>query len=241
MSIFKIIKQDRFCQISNDLINDPRLSLRAKGLLCYLISKPVTWNLNVNHLYKTCKEGKDAIYSTINELIESGYIVRVIAKDSKGRHTGVDYHVYEEPQRENPEVEIPSGEKPDNSNTELLVNKEVSKAGEPATQPKDEKKELRDKTIAFMKLVIDWGIEHPDKYPKLLYKQFVIYWTEQNLGGKKLKLRYEEQKFFDVGRRLATWFSKAQDQDLQKMWQEEKKLPSVNEIFKEILGVNGKQ
>lgn len=100
---------------------------------------------------------------------------------------------------------------------------------------------LRDKKIVFMKLVIDWGIEHPNKYPKLLYKQFVIYWTEQNLGGKKLKLRYEEQKFFDVGRRLATWFSKSQDTDITKMWEEEKKLPSVNEIFKEILGINGKQ
>lgn len=238
MAIFKIIKQERYSQISNDLLNDASLSLRAKGLLCYLISKPVTWNVNVNHLYKACKEGKDAIYSTINELIEAGYILRIVAKNSQGRHTGVDYHVYEQPQRENPEVENPLVEKPEHSNKESLVKKEVSKDVSPQ---KTDQEAIREKTIAFMKLVVDFGIAHPNKYPKLFYKQFVNYWTERAIGKKKIKLRYEDQTFFDVGRRLATFFSRANDADIQKYWEEEKKLPTVNEIFKQILGINGKQ
>jgi len=233
--IIRTIRKETFTNICNDLLNDCEISFRGKGLLCYLISRPPNWNANVCHLAKNFKEGKDAIYSIINELIEAGYITRIILKDEKGRHNGVEYHVYEtkEPKRDIPEVAIPEGEKPDNNKDGSLISKEVKKEISPQEQ-------LRQKKISFMKLVIDWGIEHPNKYPKLLYKQFVIYWTEQAIS-KKIKLRYEDQKFFDVGRRLATWFSKSQDTDITKMWEEEKKLPSVNEIFKEILGVNGKQ
>lgn len=241
MPIIKIIKPDKYAQISNDLLNDPELSLRAKGLLCYLISKPVTWNVNVNHLYKVCKEGKDAIYSTINELVEAGYIVRVRTKDSQGRHLGVDYHVYENPQREKPDVEFPSLEKPDHSNTEALVNKELSNgsASQTSAKPSEEKKEdksperiMYEKKVVFLKLIIDFAAENPRKYPKLMYVEFAKFWLEPTMLKKKVKLRYEDQQYFDIGRRLSTWFQKAGDGQLQKHWEVEENIETLNVLFK---------
>jgi len=244
MPIIKVFKEDKFSQISNDLLNDSSLSLRAKGLLCYLISKPVTWTVNVAHLYKVCKEGKDAIYATINELIEAKYIVRVRTKDDKGKHIGVDYYVYEYPQRENPDVESPVLEKPGISNTESSINKEGSKGPDKSGFNPPIKKEVQtlyQRKIMFLKLVIDWIAENDTKYPKLMYVDFANYWVEQSVSTK-VKLRFEEQRFFDIGRRLGTWFKKVKQEDLQAYWQKEKELPTVNDLFKtQILKVNAKE
>ena len=38
------------------------------------------------------------------------------------------------------------------------------------------------------------------------FKKFVSYWTELNASGKKQ--RWEAEKFFEIGRRLGTWFSR---------------------------------
>lgn len=40
-------------------------------------------------------------------------------------------------------------------------------------------------------------------------KKFISYWTEKNPSGKKQ--RWQMQKVFEVNRRLATWFSNAQE------------------------------
>ena len=46
-----------------------------------------------------------------------------------------------------------------------------------------------------------------EKYGKDMIREFFNYWTEPNKSGKKM--RFEDQKFFDVNRRLATWNSKS--------------------------------
>ncbi len=45
----------------------------------------------------------------------------------------------------------------------------------------------------------------PDELVKLEIKKFMSYWTEPNQKGKQ---RWQGQKFFDVNRRIATWFSR---------------------------------
>ena len=46
-----------------------------------------------------------------------------------------------------------------------------------------------------------------EKYGKEMIREFYDYWTEPNKSGKKL--RFEDQKFFDLNRRLATWSNKS--------------------------------
>jgi hypothetical protein len=46
--------------------------------------------------------------------------------------------------------------------------------------------------------------EYKDKYPREMLNEFFLYWTESS-QTKKDRLRYQDEKYFDVGRRLATW------------------------------------
>jgi hypothetical protein len=48
----------------------------------------------------------------------------------------------------------------------------------------------------------------PEELVNLEIKKFISYWTEPNQRGKQ---RWEGQKFFDVSRRLATWFGNIAD------------------------------
>lgn len=47
--------------------------------------------------------------------------------------------------------------------------------------------------------------------PESLIKDFIDYWTETSLNGKKM--RFEGQKYFDVKRRFATWKKNAKNWD----------------------------
>lgn len=56
--------------------------------------------------------------------------------------------------------------------------------------------------------VITWlvGKGMSEDFAKIELAKFISYWTETNATGK---MRYEKEKFFEVKRRLATWFSRA--------------------------------
>lgn len=67
-------KKNGFTQISNTMLEDTRLSWRAKGLLCYMLSRPDNWKINKTDLYKRATEGRDAMQVALNELKEFGYL-----------------------------------------------------------------------------------------------------------------------------------------------------------------------
>ena len=48
-----------------------------------------------------------------------------------------------------------------------------------------------------------------DKYTDDMIKEFVQYWTETN--PSKTKMRFELQKTFDIGRRLANWYKNSKN------------------------------
>ncbi len=58
---------------------------------------------------------------------------------------------------------------------------------------------IEEKTLKFQKLVLD---KADPKY-KPLFSEFIEYWTEPNKTGTRI--RYDEQKFFDVNKRLSTF------------------------------------
>lgn len=55
---------------------DPALSLRAKGLMFYLLALPKGSPMDSVTLAESVKEGRDAVRSTLTELEDGGYIVR---------------------------------------------------------------------------------------------------------------------------------------------------------------------
>lgn len=84
-------KSSSYTIISNGLLQDTEISSKTRGLVCLLLSHPVTWQLEVKQLIKTYQEGRDAVYKMINEAIEHGYMGRFIIKDSRGF---AEKHVY---------------------------------------------------------------------------------------------------------------------------------------------------
>lgn len=78
-------------------INDPRLSLKAKGLLCYLLSKPPDWRPQIEDICRNCSDGEKAIRSALKELAKFGYARLVRSKDASGKWEGSFWTIYEKP------------------------------------------------------------------------------------------------------------------------------------------------
>ena len=83
------------------------MSLKAKGLLSLMLSLPDSWNYSVSGLVTLSKDGKDSVMSALAELEEFGYLSRERLTNSKGQFSGIEYNIYEEPQREIPVAEKP--------------------------------------------------------------------------------------------------------------------------------------
>jgi len=77
-----------FTCVRNDLLRDPRISFKAKGMLALLLSnQPGKWISYLKTLQKFGKEGPDAINNGIKELERFGYLIRVhyVDKETKRR------------------------------------------------------------------------------------------------------------------------------------------------------------
>jgi hypothetical protein len=74
MGILRVQKTEKYSIIANDCFADQRLSYRAVGLLCYLLSKPNDWTVRSSELSASHTEGRDAVLATLKELREYGYI-----------------------------------------------------------------------------------------------------------------------------------------------------------------------
>ena len=118
---------NKFTTIPNSLIQNTDLSLEARGLLIFLLSKPSDWKVNVKNLSQDNDIGRDKCYKIINALIDFGYIVRNEEK-VKGRYNYTEYFVYPERQRKqglSPCPENPDTEKPDTENQDLYKEKNI--------------------------------------------------------------------------------------------------------------------
>lgn len=74
---FRNVRRSNFTMISNDVINNPELTLQEKGLLAVFLSNSADWTINMKEIIKRSANGRDAHYKMINKLIEHGYFARV--------------------------------------------------------------------------------------------------------------------------------------------------------------------
>lgn len=127
MSTIRVNKNTNYTVMSNYHLRDMNLSLKAKGLLCVMLSLPDNWDYTIIGLTQILKEGKDSIVSILNELENNGYLERMQVVDSKGRFAGYDYTVYEQPQGRNPCTENPYTDNPHTENP-LQLNTNINKS-----------------------------------------------------------------------------------------------------------------
>ena len=98
MAVFRVEKNANYTTMSNYHLRDKQLSLKAKGLLSFCLSLPDTWDYSIMGLAAVCKEGRDCIMSTLQELEELGYLRRERTRNADGTLAGADYVIYELPQ-----------------------------------------------------------------------------------------------------------------------------------------------
>lgn len=123
-------KRDSFCCIPNDLLEDKNLSAKAKGILCYLLSKPPTWRARVSDISNRMNDGESSIRSALKELRAAGYVkleqVRAGGKIVKWKWLVSDSPLFlDSPDGDFPHLENRHLSNTDGSNTETKESKEA--------------------------------------------------------------------------------------------------------------------
>ena len=70
---FRINKKRNYTVMNNYHLRDKNLSLKAKGLLSFMLSLPDNWDYSMNGLVFICKENITSIRSTLSELEKFNY------------------------------------------------------------------------------------------------------------------------------------------------------------------------
>ncbi len=138
MSIIRVKKDKNnpYLIMNKTVLGDKRLSLKAKGLCCYLLSKPDDWYINTNEIISNSTNGIESVWSAIRELVKFGYMHKHRFRSDNGAFHSYNYLVYERPSspaleesiisphRQNPSVDNPSLVNPTLlSNNKKLNNK----------------------------------------------------------------------------------------------------------------------
>lgn len=132
MSIVRAKRKTNFTIIGNTGLKDERLSLKAKGLLAYMLSLPDDWKFYETELIEHCTDGRDSVRKGLKELEALGYLVRFQTREDRGKFGQKDWQVSDEPnlitispQTENPSTDNPLSENPLSDNPTLLSTNEL--------------------------------------------------------------------------------------------------------------------
>ena len=180
MEVIRVIKNKNYTTISNQLFKDKTISLKAKGLMAYLLSLPNDWDLSINGIVACSKEGRRSIGNTIKELINAGYIEREQVRN-KGKFVGYDYFVFEQPKCC---FEATDKSLTDNS---IQISKEVTK------------ERINKNTLSISEKFKTEVFTYD--YPKEILNDFYDYWSEPKSKTNK-RMRWQYQPTFEIGRRL---------------------------------------
>lgn len=107
MSVMRVHKNKNFTVMSNYHFKEKGMSLKAKGLLSLMLSLPDDWDYSVSGLTTLSKDGKDSVMSALGELEKFGYLKRERLTNDKGQFAGIEYNIFEEPQRDSPTAVSP--------------------------------------------------------------------------------------------------------------------------------------
>lgn len=135
MDAQEIKKGKGFTVMLNACITDPRISLKAKGIMSLMLSLPPDWEFNVRGLSTFCTDGRDSVASSLNELKKFGYLTVKQSRDGKGRVAHSVYVINQTPdesdeilsiseyKEDTPCTENPSTDKPDTEKPAVINTK----------------------------------------------------------------------------------------------------------------------
>ena len=112
--------EKRYTVTDNQLIEDNRLSWKARGIFTYLWAQSDDWEFYEIEVTKHAPDGRDSLRTGLKELEKFGYLKRTIKRD-KGRFNKYDWILSDTPM-----LDFPNSEKPNSENPTLISTKETS-------------------------------------------------------------------------------------------------------------------
>ena len=120
------VEKTNYTVMSNYHLRDKNLTLKAKGLLSWMLSNTEGWDYSVAGIVEVMKENRDAINSALTELEDFGYLTRKKIRDG-GKFGGVEYLITEIPFTDFPLSVNPTTENPQQRNTNKTSNNKINK------------------------------------------------------------------------------------------------------------------
>lgn len=197
MSVFRINKTTNYTVMSNYHLRDKNLSLKAKGLLSYMLSLPDDWDYSINGLVKINKESFRAIRNILNELKENNYLVVNKFQNEKGLFE-YEYLIYEQPDIRFAYVDKP----PMDNDTQINTNKQNTNNKDKCDKQNPIIKELinrefiseYDLDIPYYDELLNEMLEEYDYYDLMRVSGYIINNWKINKGydenGNKIKNKY---------------------------------------------------
>jgi len=136
--IIRAAHRKQFAVVSSEVLEDARISFKAKGLLTYLLSRPEDWEVQEKHLATVSTEGVSAVRSAIAELREHGYAEKrkILNRDGTIHHweTAVFERAKEDPTPGHV-ISYVDGFEPDLENPNVDPDSEKLNVDEAASEP----------------------------------------------------------------------------------------------------------
>ncbi len=85
---------DNFALIANEILQDSRLSFRARGIAASILSRPEGWKTDATTLSRQGKEGREALRAAMRELEDCGYTC-LIRTQGEGGHWRSDRYLFD--------------------------------------------------------------------------------------------------------------------------------------------------
>ena len=214
-SIIKSGRRKGFTTVFRSVAQDPRISLKARGLFLLMQSLPDNWSYSISGLAAMANTGKDQIRSALKELTDVGYLVKEQAHDSGGKFTRNVFILQDEapsplsenpttvgfsqapssgkPSTEKPTTEKPSTDFPTVQNTEV----QIQDINNPPISPQGGRKRSR----RTHKETADWKPERFEAF-WTYYRTYVRNEDRQAAIRAWDKLRPDDALIARIGRAL---------------------------------------
>lgn len=185
MSVARTHHNKDYTCMSNYVFKDKTLSLKAKGLLCLMLSLPDEWDYSVKGLASLNNDGETSVRTAIKELENRNYVKRCPIREN-GKIIDWEYDIYEKPQMDEDflDVENPQLENPQLENL-VLENKDNKVLTDKINNNKIKKDKINNNihTCNF-----EFGSKKPNKESnKVLAEQFLELYTEHCPSLGKIK------------------------------------------------------
>ena len=97
--IFRVHKTKDYTIMSNYHLREKNMSLKAKGLLSWMLSNDDDWNYSISGIVACCKENETAIESALDELKQFGYltVIKLMPNETESGRIEYIYDIHEKP------------------------------------------------------------------------------------------------------------------------------------------------